>query len=423
VTQANGENSRAVADGTAIGAEVSLSSLLKNGLVKVGGKACGRIQDVIVKPRHNDYARVTGIVAQVGNERTFFLPNVIMAVGADAVELKSEKLGHRHRELAEGEISLKSDILCARVIDVRRSAMVKVYDVRLGRLGDGWAAIALDVHRGRWLGFGSHSTHAAHDWRNFLPLGRENETAGEASPTWIGRLKPHQIADLIEAATADEQDKLLEQVHSDPALEADVFQELEEHSQAQVFKSLTDVEAAEVLARMRADDAADAVMELAQHRREAVLDLLPDAERTKVMMLLGYNEATAGGLMGTEFIALPEETSVGDALRRIREATTDQPEALVTIHSIGPDGKLAGALGLVQALQANPDLTLRIAADRNVVTASPSDDISKVVTRMADFNLLSLPVVNENGVLLGIVTVDDALEAALPAHWANRPRA
>ena len=108
------------------------------------------------------------------------------------------------------------------------------------------------------------------------------------------------------------------------------------------------------------------------------------------------------------------------ALRRIRDATTDQPEALITIHSVAADGKLAGTLGLVQALQTNPNLPLRVAADQNVVTALPGDDISKVITRMADFNLLSLPVVDGGGVLLGIMTVDDALEAALPTHWANR---
>lgn len=401
--------------------EVSLSSLLKNGIIEADGKPCGHIEDVVAKPRHNDYAQVTGIVARIGNETTFILADAIISIRADVVEVKSEKFGHRLAELPEGEMSLKSGVLCERVIDVARSALVKVYDVRLARLGNGWAAVALDVHRGRWFGFGSHATHAARDWRDFLPLGRESELAiGRSSPTWIGRLKPHQIADLIEEATAEEQDKLLEQVHTDPELEADVFQELEEDSQAQVFKSLTDPEAAEVLSRMRADDAADAVMELAQQRRQAVLDMLPEAERTKVMTLLGYNEATAGGLMGTEFIALSEDVSVGEALRHIREATTDQPEALITIHSIGSDGKLVGILGVVQALQTNPDLPLRVAADQNVVTALPEDDISKVVTRMADFNLLTLPVVDASGVLLGIVTVDDALEAALPAHWVKR---
>ena len=421
VNRANRDGSEARDDSPSTGREISVSSLLKNGLVEVDGKACGRVEDVVVQPRHNDYAEVTGIVAKVGNETTFFLIDLITDIRANAVSLKSEKLGHRHRELEEGEISLSSDILYERVIDVGRGALVRVYDVRVARRGEGWAAIALDVHRARWFGIGSHAAHPAQDWRNFLPLGRESDTAAaRSSPTWIGRLKAHQIADLIEDATAEEQDKLLDQVHTDPELEADVFQELDEDSQAQVFRSLTDADVAEVLARMRADDAADAVMELAQDRRERVLDLLPAAERTKVMTLLGYNEATAGGLMGTEFIALPEDSTVGDAVQCIREARTDQPEALITIHSIGADGKLCGTLGLVHALQANPVLPLRSVADQNIVTASPDDDISKVVTRMADFNLLSLPVVDAKGKLLGIVTVDDALEAALPSHWAQR---
>lgn len=422
MNQSNRENSPKRPDGAGGNAvETSFSSLLKNGVVEVDGKPCGRVDDVVVRLRRNDYAQVIGLVVKLRGKTTFVLADSIISIRPDLVDLKSEKWGFKPSPLDQDEVSLRSDILCQRVIDVARSALVKVYDVRLARHGKGWAAVALDVHRGRWFAFGSHAGHAARDWRNFLPLASVSGLPiARSSPNWIGRLKPAQIADLIEAATADEQDKLLEQVHSDPELEADVFQELEEESQAQVFKSLSDLEVAEVLSRMRADDAADAVMELAQERRQAVLDLFPQSERTKVMTLLGYNEATAGGLMGTEFLALPEDTSVAQALQHLREAKTQQPEALITIHCIAADGKLTGILGLVQALQADPQRLLKDAADHNIVTASPDDDISTVVARMADFNLLSLPVVDGAGVLIGIVTVDDALEAALPAHWANR---
>lgn len=401
--------------------QISLCSLLQDGQVEVGGKSCGRIGDIIVRLRRNDYAEVTGLVVTDGDETTFVLADSIVGLRPDGVDLKSEKWGFSPISWRHDEVSLRSDILGQRVIDVSRSALVKVYDVRLAPVGKGWAAVALDVHRGRWFGLGSHVAHSARDWRNFLPLASiSGFPVAHSSPNWVGRLKPAQIADLIEAANAEEQDKLLEQVHSDPELEADVFEELEEDSQAQVLKSLSDSEVAEVFARMRADDAADAVMELAQERRQAVLDLLPEPERKKVMTLLGYNEATAGGLMGTEFIALPEQTTLDEALQRIREATTHQPEALITIHSVSAEGKLTGVIGLVQALQADPNRSLNETADHHIVTASPEDDISTVVTRMADFNLLSLPVVDQDGILLGVVTVDDALEAALPAHWVNR---
>ena len=221
------------------GPEISLSSLLKNGIVEVDGKPCGRVDDLIVRLRRNDHAEVALVVVKQGAERKFVLADNIVEIRQSAVELTSEKWGFRPAPLDKDEVSLRSDILCQRVIDIGHSALVRAYDVRLARRGTKWAAVALDVHRGRWFAFGSHSGHAARDWRDFLPLASVSGLpVAQSSPNWVGRLKPHQIADLIEAATADEQDKLLEQVHSDPELEADVFQELEEDSQAQVFKSL-----------------------------------------------------------------------------------------------------------------------------------------------------------------------------------------
>jgi Mg/Co/Ni transporter MgtE len=162
------------------------------------------------------------------------------------------------------------------------------------------------------------------------------------------------------------------------------------------------------------------MMDLAQERRQGVIDLLPEVQKTKVLTLLGYHQATAGGLMGPEYLALPEEKTVGDALQAVRSATTHQPEALTVIHTIRADGTLAGTLTLVRALQSAPDTLLRDAADRHLVVASPGDDIVTVTTRMADFNLLSLPVVDTDNKMLGIVTVDDALEAAIPRDWMRR---
>jgi hypothetical protein len=400
---------------------ISLTALLKRASVLVDGEPKGRLEDIIVKARKDHFAPVTGIVTKSAHKIAFTPAESIVSIRRDGLELKSAKWNFGPVELLEGEISLKNDILCQRVIDTSRSSLLKAYDVRLARVNGTWAAVALDVHRTRLLRFGSHANHLARDWRNFLPLSRHTELAvARSSPNWIGKLKPAQIADLIEAATTVEQQSLLAQVHTDPELEADVFEELEDGSQAQVFKSLKDEQVAEVLSRMRADDVADAIMELAQHRRQPILDLLPASERKKVMTLLGYNKATAGGLMGTEFLALPEGATVREALQRVRESTTHQPEALITVHMVNADGKLSGTLGLVQAVQADPAAVLSEVADLSVVTASPDDDILTVVNRMADFNLLTLPVVDMEGLLLGVVTVDDALEAAIPSNWAQR---
>ena len=155
-------------------------------------------------------------------------------------------------------------------------------------------------------------------------------------------------------------------------------------------------------------------------RRQAVLDRLPDAQKTKIMTLLGFNEATAGGLMGPDFLALDESRTIADALAALRSATTLQPEALNVIHVLRSDGSLSGTLSLVHALQSDASRQLRDVVEAGLVVAAPEDDIVTVTTRMADYNLLSLPVVDAEMRMVGIVTVDDALEAAIPWEWARR---
>ena len=118
---------------------------------------------------------------------------------------------------------------------------------------------------------------------------------------------------------------------------------------------------------MRADDAADAIAELPQQRREAVLDLLPPGQRDKVLTLMGFNPTSAGGLMGMEFLALPSATPVGEVLAAVRQAVGLQPEALTSVHAIDERGRLAGVARLVALLQAD-----RVTGSSTSARATPS---------------------------------------------------
>jgi CBS domain-containing protein len=401
--------------------ELSLSLLLKRAIVDAHDKALGQLEDAIVRLREDDYPLLTGLVIRAGANRIFVSIGDVVSIEPGSVRLRTAKLDLRPFERRDGEVLLKRDVLGHRLIDVAHSALVKAYDVRLKATEGGWTAIGLDVHKQSWFHFGAHEHHHARDWHGFvLLLGDQKSFKIPPSSRWMGRLKPAQIADIIEAASAQEQDLLLAQVHEDPALEAHVFGELDDERQARLLKNRSDQDVADVLSRMRADDVADAVMELPQDRRLKVLELLPQPQNTKVLTLLGYNHATAGGLMGTDYLALSEDHSIADALQKLRTATTQQPEALTTIHSLGADGALAGTISLVRALQLDPATPLREAADPHPIAASPQDDIIAVTTRMADFNLLTLPVVDHEGRILGIITVDDALEAAIPNDWSRR---
>jgi CBS domain-containing protein len=394
--------------------------MLKHAVVDAESKPLGLLEDAVARLRGEQYPLLVGLVIAMSGSRFFVPVSDVISVDTNPIRVRTASTDLRPFERRDSEVLLKQDVLGHRLIDIYRVALVKAYDVRLIDTAEGWVSVGLDVHKHRWFQFGRHEDHPARDWHAFQLIGNHGSLRSRFASSPIRRLKPAHIADLIEGASTQEQDLLLAQVHADPELEANVFGELDDDRQARLFKTRSDRDIADVLSRMRADDAADAVMDLPQDRRRKVLDLLPQLQNTKILGLLGYHDAAAGGLMGTDYLALTEEHSIADALQKLRAATTQQPEALTTIHSLRPDGTLAGTLGLVRALQLDPATLLRDAADPDAVVASPEDDIIAVTTRMADFNLLSLPVVDATGLILGIITVDDALEAAIPRDWSRR---
>jgi len=401
---------------------VYLSSLLRHPVVDMKGKPLGKLADAIVRLRAGEYPQVSALVVQVSSGVVYVPIADVSAMSGERIELSTARLDVRPFERRAGEVLLRADVLGHRLIDVEHAALVRANDILLTRVQDQWVVTGLDV-RGRawWGGAKSNGSHHSRDWRSFEALiGHEPSVLVRSTFGQLQRLKAAQIADLIETASVKEQDELLTQVHEDPELEADVFEELDEDRLTQLLRTRSAADVASVLDRMRADDAADAITDLPQDRRQAVLDLLNEPQRVKVMSLLGYHDATAGGLMGVEFIRISENGTVDDAISLVRAATGHQPEALTSIFSVDDEDRLVGAISLVRALQAPPSSLLRDVAESDPVHAAPQDDIVDVTTRMADFNLLVLPVVDDRGHIIGVVTVDDALEAALPQDWRRR---
>ena len=232
-----------------------------------------------------------------------------------------------------------------------------------------------------------------------------------------------QIADLLEAASKDEENEILGHVHADPELEADVFEELDEDQATRLLAGRSDADIAGVLARMRADDAADTVAELPQQRRQAVLDLLPPGQRTKVLTLMGFNPGSAGGLMGVDFLTLPGQAPVADALAAVGAAESLQPEALTSVHAVDASGRLCGVATVVRLVQSDPATGLLDVCDRDPVRVGADTDVVNVAVLMSDYNLITVPVVDKDRRIIGLITVDDVLEATLPEDWRRRETA
>jgi len=141
------------------------------------------------------------------------------------------------------------------------------------------------------------------------------------------------------------------------------------------------------------------------------------------MTLMGYHPASAGGLMTVEFVALPPERTAREAISAIGAARTVQPEALTSVHVIGADGRLAGVASVITLLQADPTAALAGVCDSDPVRVGPGTDVVDVAVLMSDYNLITIPVVDEDRRMVGVITVDDVLEATLPGDWRRREAA
>jgi CBS domain-containing protein/sporulation protein YlmC with PRC-barrel domain len=417
------------------GQTLRLSELLKRPVVDRGGESLGRLSDVIVRLRGSDYPLVTGIVVAIGGGREVFVPlEQVAAFEGDVLKLTTAKLDLRQFERREGEVLLSADVLGHRLIDVENARLVRAADLQLYRDGAEWVLSGVDTRRRPRRLFGLLGADAKasradggmtfRDWHDFESLiGHEGSALARRPFARVFRLKPAQIADLLEDASKNEETEILGRVHDDPELEADVFEELDEDLATRLLGARTDPEVAAVLSRMRADDAADAVAELPQARRQPVIDLLPAPQRTKVLTLLGFNQTSAGGLMGVDFVAVPSMRTVAEALDAIRESATLQPEALTSVHAVDSDGGLRGVATLVALIQSDPAEALIDVCDTDPVRVGADTDVMDVAVLMTDYNLVTIPVVDDERRLLGVITVDDVLEVTLPDDWRRREAA
>jgi CBS domain-containing protein len=403
---------------------IHLSQLLRAPVVTPSGEAVGRVDDIIVRLCGADtYPLVTGIVAAVGGRQVFVGSGSIRRFDSDRVTMVHNQIDLRRFERRDGEVLLRSDVLGYRLIDVTAGELVRAYDVELESSADGVVLARLDTRRPPRL-FGLLKTpggQAARDWRVFEPLiGHGLSMAVRRVSGRVTALKPAQIADLLEEADKAEGGEILDQVRSYPELEADVFEELESDKASRLLDDMPDGKVAALLSRMRADDAADAIMDLRQSRRRRVLDAMPAPQRTKVITLLKFNPDSAGGLMNVDIVVCGTGATAGEALALIGVAQAVQPEALLHVYVLNEHGQLAGVVSAIALLQAQPADAVATLMDCDPVRVAPDADIADVAVLMADYNLHSIPVIDNKDQVLGVVTVDDVLKTIIPYDWRRR---
>ena len=350
-----------------------LSELIKRPVTARGGEPLGRISDVVVRLRGSELPLVIGGVASVGGRQVFVPLEQVSSFDGEVLQLTSARLDLRQFERRPGEVLLRADVLDHRLIDVEAGRLTKAVDVELERRRvTGWSPAWTLIARGGACSGGVlviPDQRAFREWDRFEPLIGHSASAVLRGPfARIRRLKPAQIADLLEEASKAEETEILGQVHADPELEADVFEELAEDRATRLLGARTDGEIAEVLSRMRADDAADAVAELPQHRRQAGARPHARGPAHQGHDPDGVQPHQRGWPDGRR---LPGAAGRCRGQRRAgcgQAVGTLQPEALTSIHAVDEARPVAGSGQAGQPPPGRPGRQAR----RGVATLTPS---------------------------------------------------
>jgi len=410
-------------------AVVHLSSVAGSPLLDSAGVRLGRVQDVIARLDQGEpLPLVSGLRARIGGRELYVPANRIARLEPAAARTSTTKLNLAQFERRPGEVLLREDVLGHALINVDTARLVVAREVELVCERGVWRVAGIDPSlRARFRRllprrFRAHEGEHAEfvEWSHLEPfVGHVPSSRLRLTHRRLARLHAAQIADLVEAASHDEGEEIMNAVALDKELEADIFEELDEEHRLEFLRERSDEQVAAVLARMEADDAADLLMELEQERRMPVLERLPPASSLKVKRLLGYNPQTAGGLMNPDFVSVTERSTAEQAIETVRESHTPA-ELTPTVLVVDDEGRFAGPVSVVALVKARPEQAVGGLVDPNSPSVSPDTDVPEIARLMTDYNLTSMPVVDGDGRPIGLVAVDDMLELMLPADWRRR---
>jgi CBS domain-containing protein/sporulation protein YlmC with PRC-barrel domain len=407
-----------------------ITQLLRSPVLNPAGTEVGRVQDFIVKLSEGTYPPITGMKVRVGAQDVFIGKDVIDTLEPGGVRLNTHTIRTEAFQRRPGEVLLAADVLGRHLVDVVRGRIVQAHDLVLAPGEDGWYLAGIDrspqamlrrlLPRRRRPDL---RRHVILDWKDVQPFVGHVPTAKLLMPLQrLRRLHPAQIADIVEGASHEEGQEIIEAVESDPALTADVFEELDAEHQVEFLKSKSNEDAARILERMAPDDAADLLSELDQERRKPIFDLMSTSQQNKLRKLLQYHPTTAGGMMSPDYVWVISGVTVDMAIEAARTDDKTPHQLLGTVFVTEPDGNFVGSIGLVDLLREERNRKIE-----EVQLASQSvhgnADFADVALLMADYNLVALAVVDAAGNLIGAISSDDVIDSLIPEDWRLRVEA
>ncbi|MCU7730885.1 CBS domain-containing protein [Actinoplanes sp. KI2] len=413
-----------------MGTRVYLARLAGLGVFDPNGDRVGRVRDAVVRLRTtNRPPQIVGLVAEMALRRRIFLPiGRVISMDAEAVVLSTGTLNLRRFEKRPNELLVVEDLLDRRVTVMPEdgdgpgiSGTVVDIGMEQNRSNE-WLVtrVAVREHTGRLTRRG-HVYQA--EYERIRNLFGPTDTQGTSNLlALLEQMRPADMANALQDLPDPRRNEVAAAM-SDRTL-ADVLEELPEHDQVEILAHLDRERAADVLERMDPDDAADLLAELPKVEQTVLLDLMEPEEAAPVRQLMTYQQGTAGSVMTSEPVILTPDATVAEALARIREPELSPVVAaqvfVARAPSATPTGKYLGMVHFQRLLREPPASMLGGIVDSDLEPLRPEVVLAEVTKRMATYDLVAMPVVDNANRLLGAVTVDDVLDHSLPRDWRDR---
>ncbi len=401
-----------------------LSRLIHAPIVDAEGVKLGTLGDVAVDLR-DPLPRVTGLWMQGDRSRFALIPwDAVETLAPKQVRLRAARRFLHPRPLQPEEMLL-ADILDSQVVDTDGLKVVRVNDLQLTRVNHEVRLVAADVGTLGLLRRLSLDGVVQRVVRlvgrmlpdRVIPWKMVATFSGPLTPVRLSisrerlrEIHPADLGQLMEDLDRDERVEVMTALGQEAAAEA--LAEAQPEVQTDVIKSLPSDFAADILEEMAPDDATDVLTDLPPDRAEELINLMEVEEAKEVRELLKYPEGTAGSVMTTEFIALPEGLTVEQALQRLRQIAPTA-EHIFYFYVEDASHRVAGVLPLRGLISAQPTQRLSEIMTRDVITLSAEDNLETVAAALTKYDLLALPVVDADGRLIGVVTVDDVMDVVL----------
>jgi len=400
---------------------VFLARLAGTAVFDPNGDQLGKVRDAVATLRSNNQTpRILGFIVEVPPRKRIFIPITRVTSIDNGHVIITGLLNMRRFEPRTNEISVLSEMLDRSVTLIETNEKVTIEDIgmELSKTGD-WFIEKVHVMR-RGVGLRRRGASSTVTWNEIsgFTISETNQGVSNLLGT-LSNLRAADLASVLHDLTVKRRAEVARALDDERL--ADVLEEMNEASRVELLAELEGERAADVLEEMDPDDAADLLREIGQEKAQTLLALMEPEDAEDVQRLMRYEDYSAGGMMTTEPIVLTADSTVAEALSRVRLSEVAPglaSQVFVCRQPLEtPTGRLMGVVHIQRLLREPPATLLGSILDSDIAPLAAETPLSEVSSYLASYNLLAVPIVDANERLLGVVTVDDVLDHLLPENW------